>query len=175
MSDTAYLAAFFIIWGVITIFLAFRTNSRWVSIVGGLASAILIGWIAGHYSDFEEMPPTRIDLRVQESTTPGDREKIMAASGVLFEQCPGVRKHWYDMKQGDISVVNATGYSEQRDRGWNEFVEFELIVNNPTKSIPSDFHASGHHCYFRIGTSGGNPGVDVAKLPCQSICQDRSI
>lgn len=128
-----------------------------------VAFAILL---AGCSSDEDE-----IKLSIPQETSAVNTEKISAAAGLLIEKCPGIKKYWSDLKQVAITVTNANGYSEQRDLGWNEFVEFELLVASPPRDIPAKYYSTGHHCYYRVGTSI-NPGVDVSKKPCQSICKD---
>lgn len=122
----------------------------------------------------EERKPLEMVLSVPSDTPAADIEKIQQAGDLLSRRCPGVKKYWSDLKQENISIANANGYSEKSNFGWNEFVEIELVVVDRPESIPSTYKSMGNHCYFRINTTK-EPWVDVSKKACQSICQDRVI
>lgn len=109
-------------------------------------------------------------LNTAKNFTPEQEEKIKSSAGVLFQKCAALKSYLPDIVNNTAEIYDAEGFSEKRDFGWNEFVELDFEVSESPKTVPSEFHASGHHCKFRI--SGDE--LSTQKTVCAHICQGKS-
>lgn len=88
------------------------------------------------------------------------RLKTTIALQRLWKACPGLT-----VSAEDVRVL---GLEEGRSK-WTLTVQ---IADHPI-SIPRDYYASGHRCYYEIMNNGDH--VAIAKRPCASVCADRIV
>ncbi len=70
--------------------------------------------------------------------------------------CPGL-----DFYRDDLAIDGINSHFDRR-------VDLILRVDGKPTSIPTEFHATGHSCYFSI--TGDGDSVIIPKDPCASIC-----
>ena len=97
-------------------------------------------------------------------------KKIEPASHVLFDKCTALKQYLPDIVNNTVDVFDAEGFSEKRDFGWQEFVEFDVEISETPNLIPVEYKAFGHHCKFRVS---GNE-VATQKTMCAAICTGNS-
>lgn len=93
-------------------------------------------------------------------------KKIEGSSAVLFNKCQALKDYRADIIEHEIVIRDAQGYSENRDFGWKDFVEYHLEVKEQTSVIPEKFYAAGHRCLYRIN---GDELV-TQKTVCAFLC-----
>ncbi|MBK3433718.1 hypothetical protein JJD84_23215 [Pseudomonas fluorescens] len=89
------------------------------------------------------------------------------ATQILLDACPTLVTL---QKAGEISSLVATrqpaeAFDEQH-LGWKEIVQVAITLKSPVKTLPRDYYASGHTCFYDIGDGG----IFTAKSPCKKIC-----
>lgn len=90
-------------------------------------------------------------------------------ASALVKACSGISRYWGDLSLVEPAKVGEASLSSQRDYGWQRSAEITLEVSGNPESIPAEYHANGHRCYFEIGA--GQSGVSVTKRPCIAICR----
>lgn len=89
------------------------------------------------------------------------------ATQILLDACPTLVAL---QKASEISNIVATrqpaeDFGEQQI-GWKEIVQVAVTLTSPVKTLPRDYYASGHTCFYDIGDGG----IFTAKSPCKKIC-----
>lgn len=90
------------------------------------------------------------------------------ATQILLDACPMLISL---QKNSEISSLVATrqpaeAFDEQQ-LGWKEIVQVAVTLTSPVKTLPRDYYASGHTCFYDIGDGG----IFTAKSPCKKICK----
>ncbi|WP_312375777.1 hypothetical protein [Pseudomonas oryzihabitans] len=85
----------------------------------------------------------------------------------LYALCPKLGEL---AQSGDLvsqsSTIDSMMGSIQEDLGWEKTVTISLVLANPAKSLPSEWHANGQTCHF----TAGNGAFLISKTPCQRLC-----
>ncbi|WP_153114591.1 hypothetical protein [Rhodocyclus tenuis] len=105
-------------------------------------------------------------LHTDKDLSPAQIETITNAAGALFKQCHALKEYLPDVVEHNAKIYDAKGFSESRDFGWRQFVEFDFTLSDKPKVVPREYYAAGHHCRFRV--SGDE--VATQKTPCAHLC-----
>lgn len=111
--------------------------------------------------------PVDFTVHTGKELSPEQVGRVQAAAATLFEKCAALKEYLPDVVDNKAQIYDADGFSEKRDFGWSEFVQFDLLISETPKKVPSEYRASGHHCLFRV--SGDE--VAVQKAMCGHICK----
>ena len=93
-------------------------------------------------------------------------QKFEKAQKVLLDKCHALKDYRTDIIEREVVIRDAEGYSEKRDFGWADFVEFNIEVKEQPYVIPTRFYSSGHHCLYRVS----NNELSTQKTVCAFLC-----
>lgn len=120
----------------------------------------------------QESAQQALNLKIDPSISQADAVDAARAVESFNKTCPGIRRYSEDLSQGAPVKISPANLTDERERGWKKSASVEIVVANPARNIPADFHAAGNRCYFDLGVS--EPfGVSISKRACISICLDK--
>jgi hypothetical protein len=105
------------------------------------------------------------------SNTDEERRTFAAAIQTLLDVCPGIKTHWRDLKQEGAAQIRDPNDDAQRVLQWEKLVQIVLVASDDPRSIPFEYRASGHRCYYDVGVEPPF-GVSISKHACVAVCQD---
>ena len=102
-------------------------------------------------------------------STDAEKQQVLQAGKILEDVCPLLGVYSRDIASAEAKIKKPI--PDYENLGWKNYVEVEVVVNNPVKVIPREYYAAGHHCYFDVG----DKTVRVAKKPCAKICKGGNV
>lgn len=102
---------------------------------------------------------TKLDIKVPEGLDPQIKQLVTSAWPKVKQVCQGLDRH--------ANALKFKGIEDNR----NVSVVFQIPESGTT--IPANYMAGGHTCYFDISRDGNQ--VTVAKEGCKAVCLDRAL
>ncbi|WP_104911939.1 hypothetical protein [Pseudomonas sp. LG1D9] len=89
------------------------------------------------------------------------------ATQILLDACPTLVNLQKTSEVSSLVAIRqpAEAYDEKQ-LGWKEIVQVAVTLTSPVKTLPRDYYASGHTCFYDIGDGG----MFTVKSPCKKIC-----
>lgn len=126
----------------------------------------LVGLVTVGCGGDRRQPAFTVDGQLSKS----DAALASGATRTLLATCPALISYAEDFVGFSFVKLREATLDDQRERGWMRAVEVEMVVVDHPKSIPREFKAAGHHCYFDVGVAAPL-GVSIAKRPCVALCK----
>lgn len=137
----------------------FKKSLNKVEIWGLLVIAGLLIIIVAFNSFARSTPVT---LQLPANLDPGVKARVEKGWPKILAICPGFKKYGDEMSFDRIE--------DNRGLGRLSRIDIVFKVVDQTKSIPIEYRAFGHTCYY--GISEDDQSLRVSKSPCMSICKD---
>lgn len=153
-----------------------RNIFDWIELTSRLVVNLIIlgflGWFLVSLATCKgegERNASDISISIPSDAAGQDALFAKAAVEAFKQQCVPLRRYWSDVGAVDTSLQEAYPY-QQDGYGWQRVLYIEVTLRSPAESIPRQWRAHGHHCHYKIGV-GNRAGMEVAKEPCQRLCE----
>ena len=130
-----------------------------VKVVFAFVSALIMAGCSGDAPEQKTLTVTAAPDSPPEVVT------LLAASWPkVLKACPGLQKYAADMQFA--GVENNFSFAPPDAQR----IDIVFKVSDQPRSIPSEYKAMGHSCYYSVNRSGN--GLAISKSPCTAICRD---
>ncbi len=128
--------------------------------IGTIAGWLFLGGAIGSFVfDSSETTASSFEIKIPESLDAPTRQMISEAWPKVKQVCSGLEKY--------SDTLQFKGVKD------NNTIDIVFAVPDGKSSIPSNFMANGHFCYYGVSKDGKT--LTVSKEGCKAICLGRAI